>query len=127
MRYAAYDLTTGQILQWGVGDAPPGAAYIEHEYEGELSSFYVSNGALAPKIEMALTLPAGSTPADGISEAVVSGIPPGTIADFAIADQRYSVVIDDGSLDLVVHDPGIVSIRLWHPIYQHAPVEVTFV
>lgn len=126
MRYAAYDTATGKILQWGVGEPPPGMSYIEHDFEGELADYRVLDGALAPKAAMNLQLP-GPTPADGVAEAVIAGLPAGTHADFAIGMGRYSLVVDDGTLELSVFDPQTVRIRLWHPIYQHPPVEVQFV
>lgn len=126
MRYACYEASTGKILQWGMGDPPSGVDYIEHENEGDLTDFCVVDGALSEKTEMSLTLPSSPTAADGISEAVISGLPAGTLSDFFIAGQYYSVVVDDGSLELSVYDPGVVRIRFWHPTYKHAPVEVTF-
>lgn len=126
MRYASYEASTGQILQWGVGDPVPDKPYVEHEFEGNLSDYCVVDGALVEKPEMSLSWPATSTPADGTTEAVISGLPVGTVCDFVIGGARYSVVVDDGTLELSVFDPGTVQVRFWHPVTKHAPVEVVF-
>lgn len=127
MMYAAYLESTGQITQWGFGEPPPGAAYIEHDHEGGLADYYVSNGALVIKPLMDLVVPTVATPADGVSEAVISGLPAGTCVTLFISGQPSYLVVDDGTLEIAVYDPQTVRVSLWHGVFQHEPVEVQFV
>lgn len=126
MKYVAYDETTGQILQWGIGDPPQGWAYVERFDDHDLSEFYAPNGVVTEKPQMNLSYPAAPTPADGVSEAVVSGIPPGTSVGFSIANKQYNFVVDDGAIELSVYDPGAVRITLWNATARHDPIEVVF-
>lgn len=126
MRYAAYETATGKILQWGVGEPPAGMECIEHDFDGDLADYCVVNGALAPKTPMTLTV-SSATPADGVSEAAITGIPQGTQAAFTISGLFYYEQIDDGSLEVSVYDPQTVQVTLWHPLYTHPPVNLVFV
>ncbi|CAB4197152.1 hypothetical protein UFOVP1304_26 [uncultured Caudovirales phage] len=125
MRYAAY-VETGQIIQWGIGEPPMGATYIEHNHEGSLADYYVTNGELAIKPQMDLAVTDG-TPADGVSEAVISGLPVGTAVTLFISGAPSHYVIDDGQLEVSVYDAQVVPVTLWHPIYRHDLVELVFV
>ena len=126
MRYAEYVEATGQITQWGVGQPRPGATYLVHDHEGGLADYYVSNGELAIKPQMDLATPGAATPADGVAEAVISGLPPGTAVTLFISGAPSYLVVDDGQLEISVYDPQTVLVTLWHPIYQHDPVELVF-
>lgn len=125
MRYAAYN-ANGVILQWGTGAPPSGVDYIEHTNEGSLADYCVVDGALVEKTLMSLTLP-GPTAADGVTEAVISGLPAGTSAAFRLSGEWYYVSVDDGTLEISAYDPQTVTVSLWHGLYQHPNVGVTFV
>lgn len=125
MRYVTHD-GNGVIRQWGVGAPPDGETYIENSIEGTLENYRVVDGALVEKAPMTLTLP-GPTAADGVAEAVISGLPAGTFATFLLSGEWYYPMVEDGTLEISAWDPQTVSVRLWHGLYQHPDVEVTFV
>lgn len=127
MKYVSYDATTGKILQWGLGEPLPDHPYLENTFDGELSGYCVVDGEIVEKPQMSLTLPATPTAADGVTEAVIGGLPAGTVAEFVVAGTRHSLVVEDGTLEIAMFDPVTLSVRFWHPTAQHDPVEVTFV
>lgn len=126
MRYAIYDESTGQILQWGFGEPPPGKAFILHDQTGSLAHFYVDpvSRVLLPKQQMVLDWPTNTPYTD---EAVISGLPEGTSCTFMLGTSRYRTVINDGTLELSVLEPQKVSVVFWHPTHMHSPIEVGFV
>lgn len=127
MKYVVYDPVVGTIIQWGDGEPPIGSTYLEHNIEGSLADYCVIDGEVVVKPQMSLTVPTAPTAADGVAEAVIAGLPAGTVAAFTLSGNRHSLVVEDGSLELSLFDPGTVAIRFWHPTAQHDPVEVTFV
>lgn len=131
IKFAVYAPSTGEITSSGMGQPPfdgSGVSWVEHNIDETLDNYKVDLGTLqvVPKEYMSLTLP-GPTPADGVTEAVVSGLPVGTKVYFVdtIGDPQ-SGQVDDGSLELIMVDPGFVVITFWHPLYWHDPVEVVF-
>lgn len=129
IRYATYHKTTGEIYSWGYGaSAPDDADYVEHDILDSLAEYKVDPLAklVVPKDTMSLTLP-GPTPADGESEAVVAGLPVGTVCEFFFAGSPQRLVVTDGTLELTFEDPITLWVTFWHPTYRHDPVEVTFV
>lgn len=127
INYAAYDPSTGAITLFGRGYIPDDIPHVEHTLESALDDYCVDVIAktLKLKADMSLTLP-GTTPADGVTEAVIGGLPVGTVCMFTVAGVQYSFTISDGSLELALEDPEVVTVRFWHPLYKHPPVEVTF-
>lgn len=128
MKYVAFNFDTGAISQWGFGIPPEGFSYIEHDLDGDFSAYYVdiSTQKVIPKAAMALTVPA-TTPADGVSEAAIAGIPAGTRAFFRVSGVNYDESVEDGTLELSVYDPQTVTVQFWHPSMAHPPVELVFV
>lgn len=130
IRYAIYNPLTGQILQWGETslDVPEGITYIEHQIEGSLANYYVdlAQRVVRPKTQMALVVPV-LPPADGVTEAVISGIPASTICEFYVNDELQRFTVTDGTLEMVFVDPAVIRVTFWHPFYQHEPVEIRFI
>lgn len=125
MKYVVYDPAVGTILQWGEGEPPPGSTYLEHSVEGALADYCVLAGNLVTKPPMQLTWDA-QAPADGQTAAAISGIPSGTHFSTLVSGERFSGQIPDGVLEIAAGEAQAVTVRFWHPVYQHAPVEVTF-
>lgn len=125
MKYISYD-GNGVIRYWGLGLPPEELDYIEYTHNGPLENCRVVDGVVVDKMMMSLTLP-GLTAADGVTEAVISGLPAGTTAVFRLSGEWYYPVVDDGTLEISAYDPQTVSIFFRHGLYQHPDVEVTFV
>jgi hypothetical protein len=127
--YVKYDPTTGVILGQGYGTPPSGVAYIE--VAGRIST----NGQrvdpvlkqVVPKPRIPVSAPSSPVEADGVAEAVISGIPIGTQAVFYVSGSRVDLSVNDGSLELALHEPQHVQVRLYHPVYEIDPVELEFV
>lgn len=133
IRYAAYRVTTGEIVQSGEAlelptHFPPEIGVAEHDILAPLAEHYVDpvSRAVVPKVEMTLTLP-GPTDADGVTEAVIDGLPAGTVCEFVLDGQLQRLAVSDGNLEIALQDPAVLLVTFWHPTYRHGPVEVTFV
>lgn len=127
MKYVQFDPLTGELLQWGEGPTLPAGA-LEHTIPGTLEDYFVdvTRMRLRPKSTMVLNVP-GPTPADGMTEAVVSGLPVGTRCSFYVNGDPFTVQVDDGTLEVALHDAQTLSVRLWHPRYRHPNIELEFV
>ena len=126
MKYVVYDPDVGTILQWGDGEPPVGSTYLEHSIEGSLADYCVSAGVVATKPVMTLTWDA-TAPADGETLAVISGIPADTRVTCVVSGSRFYETVQDGTAEIATVDPQTVTVRFWHPVYQHDAIEVVFV
>lgn len=129
INYAVYNATTGAIEYYGRGIVPDGVTYLEHAVEGALDDYCVDviTRTLKPKTDMSLAWPSTPVVSDGVTEAVIDGLPVGTVCSFTVVGQPYNLTITDGSLEIALDDPEVVTVRFWHPLYKHPPVEVTFI
>ena len=127
IRYAVYN-EQGHILSYGEGRPPTTGVWLEHDIAGSLDNHYVdvAAGALAPKRPMALTRP-GPTPADGVTDAVIAGLPRGCVCEFTLDGQAHRLVVTDGTLEIALDAPVTLRVTFWHPSYRHDPIQVEFV
>ncbi len=126
--FVEYDPGTGQILMRGFGTPKAGAVTLEVPEPVKPNTHKVDLVTLqaVPKTPMSLTWPTTSTPADGVMEAVIAGLPVGTHCSFYLSNVHHHMEITDGRFELSVYDPQIVRVLLWHPLFIHDPVALEF-
>lgn len=128
MNYVVYD-QQGTISQWGIGQPPPHRPSLEYDMNIDPALYYVdvTEQQMVPKDRMLLSFPMGPTPADGITEAVIDGLPVDTVCDFYVSDTAHRIEVQDGNLEMTLETPQIVVVRLWHSRFYHPPIELEFV
>lgn len=127
INYVIYSDVTGEVSGWGYGTPPLDTAYLEVADAQTYAQHYVDlvSGQLLPKEAMVLGVP-GATVADGLAEAVISGLPVDTYCSFSLGATPHQVMVTDGTLELSAYDAQRVQVQFWHARYQHDAVEVVF-
>jgi|OM-RGC.v1.027179443 hypothetical protein len=125
-RYAIYDPSNGDIIQWGA--APNGlpnwdgyGEYLEHEVPGPLVGYCVVDGAVVPK---ALRTAEITDVPGGVH---VGNLPEGTFCSIEVDGERTFATVNDGTLELDFDVPFdvLVRVRFEHARYRIEPIEVT--
>lgn len=127
--FAFYDPSHGGIMKVHRTTEPEPPAYRGYPYLvspiPELGEYRVNvlTLELEAKSEMPIPLdeldPITYVLADGIDEAVFTGIPAGTVVEFETFGAGFQrVVIDDGELILTLDMPQAVNIKFKHPAYH---------
>ena len=126
--FVEYDPTTGQIVMRGFGTPDPTKTtlVVADTVRPNTHKIDLATLAAVPKTPMSLTWPTTSTPADGVTEAMIAGVPVGTRCSFYLSSAHYYFDITDGTFELSVYDPQIVRVLLWHPLFIHDPVALEF-
>lgn len=118
----------GVILRWGAS-SPQSVDVQAQEGElvflglGETDTHYVNvvTGQVLNRPKMSVSVTTNSIPADGVSEAVISGLPNPTTASV----NGNEVTVTDGTLEFSADLPGVYRIDLKSWPYQDTTVEVT--
>lgn len=96
---------------------PPGAELLEIEEDGPLASMdlaalYVDGAGAHARLAPPITLSATSIAADGVAEAVIAGIPAGSVLTITGATAVDPAPIDDGEVFLTSTAVGALEVRL---------------
>tara|TARA_R110000751_G_scaffold307640_1_gene430334 strand:- start:22494 stop:22919 length:426 start_codon:yes stop_codon:yes gene_type:complete len=96
---------------------PPGAALIEIDEGDPLASLhpsalYVNEAGAHVREDPPITLSATGIAADGVAEAVISGIPAGSVLTITGATEVDPATIDDGEVVLTSTAVGRLNVRL---------------
>lgn len=120
--------TNGRILRWG-SSSPQSVDVQAQEDElvflgtGETDTHYVNviTGEVLDRPTMVVSVSSTSIPANGVSEAVISGLPNTTTASVT----GNEVTVTDGTLEFSVDLQGVYTIDLKSWPYKDTAVEVT--
>ena len=129
INYVKYDPDTGIITGRGRGVPPTDQSYLVVNQLPEIKDRYVDLQTLEiyAKVPMTLAWPTQATAADGVAEAVISGLPENSYCSFYIGNTRHAVTVMDGTLELSVFDPQFVWVAISHPTFSHDMVVLEFV
>lgn len=122
--YSVYRKQTGQIL-WNI-DSPDDQSALEDALIGVIAGthngdvVFVVDGAAVPRPTMDIEANTLFISADDVEEAVVTGLPPGTVADIAGVGR---VAVDDGELVFTTDEVGLHKITF--SVFPFIPAEVT--
>jgi len=123
--YFVYDLSTGEIVWTGVcpPEFVPLQATAGRGVEAGLADpatqfFDLTAGVLAAKTTMPATVIKSEIWADGVDEALIDNVPPGT----RVFDGVEVSICDDGTVEYSTSQSGVYTLDLRHP--QHLPLQV---
>jgi hypothetical protein len=129
-RFLVYDNATGRIESVGYAtdiqaQAEPGQTAINiAQANGEardlVNNHYIENGQITKKVRADLVWSKMTIDADGVDEAVLSGLPQPT----TIMVDGVSTEVTDGSLELSVTSPGEYLV-VWFGTAKYFPEEWT--
>lgn len=122
--FVVYNETTGEIVNSGSAPAnmmdiqawEPGTKVLavdSGEYRAE--THYVVADEVIPRLVLGATPSALSIPADGVTESVLSGLPPGTAVRIKETDSRKlftKFTVDDGALEFSTDEAGDYHVLL---------------
>lgn len=116
--YSTYKKSNGQFVNWHRGPERSLAGLTETPEVGHLpgwhdgAAYYVvpslEGPIITPRPAMPCTVSGTQIPADGVTQAVISGVPAGAKATV----DGQSLTIDDGTLEVVSDYPGTIRVRL---------------
>ena len=123
MIYIAYDID-GNILQKGdYTNRPSSLTYIKHEYDIDLSSYYIENKKLKEKINFPAVLDKTEIIADGIDSANVTEIPNNCQYMISGPLNDYGEILDN-TLIITSDIPGEYMIILNSPKYKQGVYKI---